>query len=93
MTTTSDISPQDAKLISAIVDRGLAMNTSGRSPIDREAMINDLSIVHSKVTPMRLEDMLKSDDFNLLHDLHGIERHLNPNKTGFWGAFRPRFAV
>lgn len=62
---------------------------NAKSRIDTEM---DLSATHASGCPIRLDDLLAADDFNFLHDVLGIRRHLN-RKTGRLGdCFMPRFA-
>lgn len=42
--------------------------------------------------PLRLEDMLGADDFNLMHDVYGINAYLNHETHKLEGGFWPRFA-
>jgi len=51
----------------------------------------DLTACHVS-TPLRLEDLLSADDFNLIHDVLGIFRHLNRNTGRIDGNFLPRFS-
>lgn len=41
---------------------------------------------------LRLEDMLNAREIDLMHDIYGINRHLNHNTFKLEGGFWPRFA-
>ena len=41
---------------------------------------------------LRLKEMLDAEDFNFLHDVAGINRHLDHNTHSLRGGFWPRFA-
>jgi len=62
--------------------------------IDRPVLGIDMDVVatHCNGNPLRLADLLKADDFNLLHDISGIARHLDRETGKLGGHFRPRFS-
>ena len=62
--------------------------------VDRPALDIDMDIVatHCNGNPLRLNDLLGADDFNLLHDVSGIARHLNRETGKLEGFFSPRFS-
>lgn len=61
--------------------------------IDRSALDIDMDLVatHCNGNPLRLADLLKADDFNLLHDVSGISHHLNRETGKLEDHFIPRF--
>ncbi|MCK1479288.1 hypothetical protein IVB27_32260 [Bradyrhizobium sp. 197] len=62
--------------------------------VDRSVMDidMDLAATHCNGNPLRLDDLLKADDFNLLHDVSGIAKHLNRETGKLEGFFSPRFS-
>jgi hypothetical protein len=58
------------------------------SPMD---VVMDLSAVHAH-TPLRLEELAAADDFDLVHDVGGIYRHLDRETGELGGCFLPRFS-
>lgn len=42
---------------------------------------------------LRLQDMLEADAASLLHDIYGINRHLNHHSHKLENGFWPRFAA
>lgn len=52
----------------------------------------DLEACHCNGCPLRLADMEQADDFNLMHDITGINAHLNHDTGKLEGCFLPRFA-
>lgn len=52
----------------------------------------DISATHANGNPLRLEELLDADDFNLLHDVLGIRDHLNHTTGKLMNCFRPRFS-
>lgn len=61
---------------------------------DRDALDIDMDIVatHCNGNPLRLKELLAADDFNLLHDVSGIARHLNRETGKLENHFSPRFS-
>ena len=86
-----DVSPEDGKLIAAILNRALGLGL-----LRRENAINtemDIIATHNHNVKLRLADWLAADDFNFKHDLLGIDRHMNRDTGKLGGHFLPRFAV
>lgn len=54
---------------------------------------SELQFVHDEVCPLRLKDLLETDNSNFTHDIGGIHRHLNMALVQFDDCFSPRFAV
>lgn len=57
-----------------------------------DAML-DVSACHLNGCPLDLERLLSADDFNFIHDVSGIHRHLNRVTGELADCFRPRFAA
>lgn len=51
----------------------------------------DLAAVHAR-TPLRLEDLSDADDFNLIHDVFGIIKHMDRSTGELTGYFVPRYS-
>ena len=51
----------------------------------------DVSAVHIN-NPLRLNDLLCSDDFNFMHDVGGINRHIDRETGDLTNCFLPRFS-
>jgi len=52
----------------------------------------DISAAHIN-SPLRLRDLLESDEFNFIHDVLGINKHIN-RKTGRMNdCFFPRYSA
>lgn len=60
--------------------------------IDRLALMMDIeaAILH---TPLDLDRWIASDNFNFMHDVHGIQSSLNRETGELENCFRPRFAL
>ena len=89
-----EVSADDAKAISKIVERarGVMMKHSGniRSRLNVEM---DLTATHANGNPLRLADLLAASDADLLHDVLGIERHLDRTTGKLTDCFSPRFSA
>ena len=90
MLTFEKISSEDLNMIGLIVDRAKSASRGTNSTIDkakRSDLVMDLAAYHLAY-PLRLDDLFKSPDFDLLHDIHGIHTRLNKNAD-----FLPRYSV
>jgi hypothetical protein len=84
---TRKISPAELRLIDAIADRALLWLP------DRELRGIRMDIIATHLTcPLRLGAFLDADDSNFMHDIAGIERHLNRRTLKLEDCFLPRFA-
>lgn len=82
---------RDAHLIRKIVDRAIAVGLKHGARFDRMSTQMDITACHANGNPLRLDDLLAADDFNFLHDIVGIERHLNRDTGKLMNCFSPRF--
>jgi len=58
-----------------------------------EGIEMDITACHLNGNPLRLDDMLEADNFNLMHDVSGIGRHIDRNTGKLLGGFSPRFSL
>jgi hypothetical protein len=87
-----DCPEDERKTIRAIARRARDLYLEHR--VDRSALDidMDLTAAHCNGNPLRLDELLKADDFNLLHDVSGIAKHLNRETGKLEGFFSPRFS-
>lgn len=85
------LSAIEKTLVRAIVDRADEMYRENGPPRDKIQIEMDVHCVHTRVG-LRLEELLRADDFNFSHDIGGIERHLNRETGELEDHFLPRFA-
>lgn len=52
----------------------------------------DLLVCHTQACELDLVKLLDADNFNMLHDILGINRHLNRDTGQLLNCFLPRFA-
>ena len=57
---------------------------------DKLSLVIDLTFCNYS-NPLRLQEMLESSDFNFLHDVLGIAKHLNRDTGLLTDCFSPRF--
>jgi hypothetical protein len=96
------LTPNELQAIHAIADRAAAlyerleMINPKNVSFARSGIAHELMTVHTEIIPLRLEDMLKGADADLVHDVAGIHRHLDygarHRKPQLTLCFLPRFA-
>ena len=59
---------------------------------NRDVVALDLMECHTKACPLKLEALAKADDFNLMHDVSGIFRHMDSKAGKLTDCFLPRYA-
>lgn len=89
-----DVSRAEEALIQRIVDRAVATGNCDNPMSTRM----DLCAVQNSSTPLDLSRLLAADDFNFVHDLFGIARHLDrrddsATRGELTDCFLPRFAI
>lgn len=87
-----DISEADRNLVSECADRAEELGLIGTDVDARLGFEMDLTAVHANGCPMDFQRLLDADDFNFVHDVGGIKRHLNRETGELLDMFRPRFA-
>jgi len=81
------ITTEDLKVIGEIVKRSVELNLLHT---DGVSLFMDLEYAHKQFN-LRLEDFLKADDLNFVHDVSGIQCNIDRN-TKVIRRFLPRFA-
>lgn len=88
MTTINwDASKEETILILKIARRAKKSNPKV-SVLDLQM---DIAACHLNGNKLRLQELLKTDDFNFNHDVYGISRHINRDNAQLMNAFLPRF--
>lgn len=84
---TWSTSKEDYLIINEIVKRAKALG------VQRDTLSLDMDICAAhENSPLRLEDLLKADNSNFLHDIIGIVNHLNRETGELEDCFLPRYA-
>jgi hypothetical protein len=85
------VSKKDRALIEKIVARTAALVGNRGGKIDRLCLTMDITAVHANGNRLRLADLAMADDFNVLHDVGGIHRHIDRETGKLGDCFLPRF--
>lgn len=87
-----DVSPEDRELTLKIAQRAVDLSADWETPLELVNTWMDLVATHANGCPLRLNDMLATNnEFSLLHDIAGIYRHLDRKTGQLTGYFSPRF--
>ena len=86
----AEYTPEEQQLIPRILDRAERLSRKAGVPLDRLSLDMDLAGTHA-VMPLRLADLLATDDFNFAHDVFGIMRHIDRRTGRLDDHFVPRF--
>jgi hypothetical protein len=84
-----EVSRLDASVIAQIADRALGLGVPGWAKLD---FAMDITACHANGNPLRLQALLDADDFNFMHDVLGIRRHLDRDTGRLLNHFSPRFS-
>lgn len=81
-------------LIGKIADRAVSVYAANDVRVERRDILMDISSVHmSGGNKLRLEELLAADDLNFIHDVAGINRHLDRETGKLMNCFSPRFSL
>lgn len=91
-----ETTPDEHRLVERIVDRffDILDRLDARDPDDDPLSVEmDLLATHLNGNPLDLQAMLDAErDIDLLHDIRGIERHLDRTTGKITRFFSPRFS-
>lgn len=82
----------DLKIIGQIADRAVMLYAKNGVRVERLDVWMNVTAVHFRVQPLRLSDLLATDDGNFAHDIGGINRHLDRENYRLNDHFSPRFS-
>lgn len=87
--------PRDAALalIQKIADRAVRLYAEHDLRIEHKDIVMDLTACHFRGQRLRLDDLLAADDLNFIHDVAGINRHLDRETYQLMNCFSPRFSA
>ena len=84
---------EESEIIERIANRAIALYRKyGNTELDEVDIMMDLMACHCNGCPLRLSEMEQADDFNLMHDVTGINAHINRYSGKLERGFLPRFA-
>lgn len=81
------VSKRDLALVAKIVDRAEAIY----GEINRLNLMMDLEATHANGCRMDFARLLAADEFNFMHDVSGIARHIDRTTGKLRNHFLPRF--
>lgn len=81
----------EQKAVDRIIERAAGIAERYECTLDRKSMEMDLAATHAH-TPLRLVDLAEADDFNFVHDVFGIQAHIDRKNGELAGHFLPRFS-
>ena len=87
MVAFSKTTKEEYEVIFDIVKRAKSIGVK-RDPLSLEM---DIEAAHENC-PLKLDELLKADDFNFMHDVIGIVNHLNRQTGELENFFLPRYA-
>ena len=76
------------KVIGEIADRAVAFNPS----YDKTVVVMDLLVLYDTGVKMRWEELLNAPALDFMHDINGINQHLNSNTYKLEDGFCPIYA-
>lgn len=82
----------DGKTIRLIAERAADLYKKHGVRVSALDIQLDLAVCHTGPQALRLDDMLAADDFNLMHDVSGLNRHLDVERCELADHFSPRFS-
>lgn len=88
---------EESQIVSKIVDRyqeshyELGIPKVYQRP--RMDLIMDIEATHCNGNPLKLRELLESENFNFLHDMIGIQRNLNRQTGKLENCFVPRYSA
>lgn len=85
------ITPEETTIIHKIVDRAMLLFEDKVWPEPMDCMM-DVVATHKNGCELDLEALLAFDDFEFVHDIAGIARHLNRKNGQLENCFLPRSA-
>ncbi|MHB1297319.1 MAG: DUF6874 family protein [Gemmatimonadaceae bacterium] len=90
------VAPREAALIKTIAAKAVECWyedwSADHKKVMRVEVAMDLTCVHANACPLELQGMLDGREFDLMHDVAGIRRHLNRRTGRLEGHFLPRYA-
>ena len=82
----------EIQIQSAIADRAIAIIALCHVHARKIDVLMDIEYVH-EICPLRLRELLESDDLDFAHDMLGIYKHFNRETRQLENGFIPRFAA
>ena len=79
---------KNIEIISKIANRAVTINPA----YDKSTVMMDLLVLYETGVEMRWEEFLNAPIFDFIHDINGINQHLNRYTYKLEDCFWPRYA-
>ncbi|WP_418450163.1 hypothetical protein [Alistipes sp.] len=89
MTPNFNLKEDEQRIVCDIVQRARQLLPD----VNCTTLSMDLAATHNHACRLRLADLLAADDFDFIHDIRGIYRHLNRSSITLEHCFLPRFSA
>lgn len=86
------VEPEQQDALDKCVDRALEIADDLGVIYSRGDCEMDLSACHANGNPMDFKALSEANDFEFVHDVWGIRRHLNRKTGELMDCFSPRFS-
>ena len=77
-------------VIRAVEDLDIQPNGNGDTFM---SLLMDIEAVHCNGNPLKLKELLNADDYNFLHDVHGIRGNIDRRTGALLNCFSPRYSA
>lgn len=82
-----------AKILDRYQEHHQSLGVPKQYQRSRMDLLMDLEATHCNGCRLDLSRLLEADDFNFMHDMIGIQKHLNRKTGELEDCFVPRYAV
>lgn len=82
----------ELEIIRRITNRAVHLYADHKILMEPATVLMDISACHFHGQGLRLDELLAANDANFLHDIAGINRHLDRETYELRDGFSPRFA-
>lgn len=82
------VSSIDKYLIGKVMDRVRKIDTDRKMELLELEM--SLTACHANGCPLNLKELIRADDFTVLHDVLGIDKHIDKSTGELRNCFMPR---
>ncbi len=88
-----NLNDEDFRHVRKIAKRMVTIADEMGDDVDQQSCFMDIAACHLNGNPLKLEALLKADDFNFIHDAFGISKHLDRTTGGLLNHFLPRYSA
>lgn len=88
-----NVTPEEHRLIEQIALRASDIGYASNRRIDRTDLVMDLTATHGNGNPLQLAALLSAREFDFVHDVWGIMRHIDRETGKLQNCFSPRYSA